>query len=562
MAWLLGYSYRKEITVSNADNSVTWLLIGKTSDAVGEDVDCGGHCLDTFYDLRFTEADGTTIIPHYRDTVVDSGGTKLAIVAIKNTTETTAYMYYGKADASDSSSGTDTFGTFDNFERGNDGDAIGGNWTIVTGDVDISTDHAFSGTRCMKLIGGATVPDVTIPQTAGTAYAIRFRLWKEDASQFYFRHGDGTERINFRIDADEDIETYNGAYQDTGHNLTAGQWELIELTDINHSTPKYDLWLNGSKIADDADTWENAAYSNVIGFTGNNVATTESYIDDLIVYKWSVTPQSFAFGNEVHLNITVDIDALLQDTDTSTVAIDAYIQATDNTTITVDALLAALGSATVDVDALLRDIVTSTIDLDAYIQQTDTTTIDIDALIAQLRDTTIDIDALIASLINTTIDIDSLLQSTVSTTITIDCYIGELDHEIVDGEYLSDVTRINRVLFVGKDENDNAIYSLEDDDTDLGQKGEVFQITRDTSITTQAAADLISAAKERKQAIFEDLGYIKVQPNCAQQMYDVITIVDSTCGVSRTYRVIGITLEYDTMSAPSKTEQVIKLGNV
>lgn len=112
MGWLNGWAYRKKITVTNASADYqTMVLIGKTSDAVGEDVDCNGHVLDNFHDLRFTATDGTTLVDHWRESVVDSGGTKLAIVHVENNgvPDTTLYMYYGKADAPDVSSGADTF---------------------------------------------------------------------------------------------------------------------------------------------------------------------------------------------------------------------------------------------------------------------------------------------------------------------------------------------------------------------------------------------------------------------------------------------------------------------
>ena len=69
MAWLSNYSYRKSITLSRASGAVTnyqmKLLVGESSGATGEDVDCGGLCLSTFNDIRFTKSDGTTLLDYW-----------------------------------------------------------------------------------------------------------------------------------------------------------------------------------------------------------------------------------------------------------------------------------------------------------------------------------------------------------------------------------------------------------------------------------------------------------------------------------------------------------------
>ena len=48
MGWLGGWTYRKSITLSRASGAVTAyqmrLLVGQSSGASGEDVDCGNLC--------------------------------------------------------------------------------------------------------------------------------------------------------------------------------------------------------------------------------------------------------------------------------------------------------------------------------------------------------------------------------------------------------------------------------------------------------------------------------------------------------------------------------------
>ena len=136
MAWLSGYSYRKSIQLSRASGAVSnyqmKLLLGESSGAIGEDVDCGGHCLSTFNDIRFTTSDGTTMLDYWIESVTGTTPNQLATIWIEfdsiGTGATTFYMYYGKADAAAASNGDNTFSFFDDFP----GSSIDTNkWNVV-----------------------------------------------------------------------------------------------------------------------------------------------------------------------------------------------------------------------------------------------------------------------------------------------------------------------------------------------------------------------------------------------------------------------------------------------
>ncbi|MFA5324089.1 MAG: DUF2341 domain-containing protein [Smithella sp.] len=126
MAWLDGYNYRKSVTLSRASGAVSnyqmKLLLGESSGATGEDVDCGGLCLSNFNDLRFTAADGETLLDYWIESITGTTPNQLATVWIEfdsiGVSATTFYMYYGNAAAPSVSSGADTFIVFDDFERG------------------------------------------------------------------------------------------------------------------------------------------------------------------------------------------------------------------------------------------------------------------------------------------------------------------------------------------------------------------------------------------------------------------------------------------------------------
>jgi len=127
MAWVSGWSYRKQATVTNASADYqTKILVGASSGASGEEVDCGWNCKSDFSDLRFTGSDGTTLLDYWIENITGTTPNQLATVWVQNdaTPSTTCYMYYGKADATAVSNGANTFIKFDDFEWANNDDPI------------------------------------------------------------------------------------------------------------------------------------------------------------------------------------------------------------------------------------------------------------------------------------------------------------------------------------------------------------------------------------------------------------------------------------------------------
>jgi hypothetical protein len=174
MAWLSGYSYRKSITLSRASGAVTnyqmKLLVGESSGASGEDVDCNSHCATDFDDLRFTTSDETTLLDYWIESVSGTTPNQLATVWIEfnsiGTGATTFYMYYGNSGASAATSGTNTFPFFDDF---NDSSLNGSLWTDLGGSTEGSgTIVCTANSTDVHGIQGKTF--------FGTTYATRARL--------------------------------------------------------------------------------------------------------------------------------------------------------------------------------------------------------------------------------------------------------------------------------------------------------------------------------------------------------------------------------------------------
>src|SRR3989304_4967851 len=213
-------------------------------------------------------------------------------------------MYYGKADASAVSSGANTFIVFDDFERGANGDAVGGAWTVVAGAVQISTEQAYGGTRCGKILGGATYAIATIPVTSSDNIAIRCRTLKETAALQSIQHSDGGGSgwgLAFRFEVDEDLSIYDGASYVVKGTGTADTWQLFELNNFVWASATCDLWLENVQKADNADiSYAEATYANKFAVSGfSNAAGVDWYIDDLIVRNYRTTEPAWgSWGGE------------------------------------------------------------------------------------------------------------------------------------------------------------------------------------------------------------------------------------------------------------------------
>ena len=107
---LTGWGFRKEITITNesADCQIRFTVHRSTGADAGYVVYVGTKCEDDYDDIRFTAADGTTLLPYW----IESSDSNTAYIWVKTNGETTMYLCYGNASASAVSSGADTFDVF------------------------------------------------------------------------------------------------------------------------------------------------------------------------------------------------------------------------------------------------------------------------------------------------------------------------------------------------------------------------------------------------------------------------------------------------------------------
>lgn len=278
-------------------------------------------CQDDFDDIRFTASDGTTEIDYYipPESITASSNCTVwvefdSIVASPG--NSTFYMYYGNSTVSTTSSGSNTFIEFEDFEWGSDGDPLtddGGSvdWSDYgAGNHKISDTIAYGGTRSAKFEGHDLRPRAYMPVTASNNIAIRCYFYKETGTtDFRWLHGDGTNRMHVTLDVTEDIEWYGtGGLQDTGDNCAADDWELIEFCDFQWdiATESFDTYLNDSKIQDDADMEVDSDMSDVFEFFGENTAGQDTWIDNVIVRKYaSPEPTWCSWGEEESYTVEI-----------------------------------------------------------------------------------------------------------------------------------------------------------------------------------------------------------------------------------------------------------------
>jgi hypothetical protein len=249
-------------------------------------------CKADFSDIRFTTSDGLTLLDYWIENI--TGNTALvwvefdSIPASPGTAE--FFLYWGNPAAVDNSNGPATFIAFDDFERGINGDPIGGAWTVTTGVAQISTDHPWGGTRCAKLVADAAGTRITIPRAVGTDFAIRVRIYKEDATTgFYpFMHGDGVDQFGTRINNNESEDYSDGGFVASGFFLTPDIWVLQEINNLNHTTNKFDWYEEGVPLKLGAGVNVGAGWANVYGVASLDVAAGhDAYIDNVIIRQWT-----------------------------------------------------------------------------------------------------------------------------------------------------------------------------------------------------------------------------------------------------------------------------------
>jgi len=121
---LSGFKYRKSVFIKNSGDEILYnyqikLSMGESELVKNVDLNCSGKTLADFKDIRFTAADAETPLSYYLESVEGTSGSRTAVFWVKipqiPKEGVTVYLYYGNADAEDSSNPNKTFDFFEDF---------------------------------------------------------------------------------------------------------------------------------------------------------------------------------------------------------------------------------------------------------------------------------------------------------------------------------------------------------------------------------------------------------------------------------------------------------------
>ena len=110
MGWLTGWSYRRPVTITNTQaNDLTDYQVLVTVDTAS--LIAAGKMKDDGGDIRFTDTDGTTLLPYWVEGPINAADTKIwvKVPSIPANGTKTIYLYYGNPNAVSESSIADTF---------------------------------------------------------------------------------------------------------------------------------------------------------------------------------------------------------------------------------------------------------------------------------------------------------------------------------------------------------------------------------------------------------------------------------------------------------------------
>lgn len=230
--WLNGWSYRVPVSIDNSTGSALTDYQVKVSlnSNIWQNVNADGS------DIRFTALDGSTLLPYWIETWTYGSASDIwvKVPSVEAGSTGTIYMYYGNANATDNSSGTNTFEFFDDFESGlnpGPGTAPNSGWQDLT-DIPVPTSDATIAVYNDKLyvFGGYGIDHVILNITY--EYDPSTGIWASKANM-------PTERWGMIA-----VE-FNGLIYVFGGTANSGVTRAVEVYD-----PAEDSWTTRASLPD------------------------------------------------------------------------------------------------------------------------------------------------------------------------------------------------------------------------------------------------------------------------------------------------------------------------
>lgn len=305
---LSGWSKRKVVTADNSGGSA------QTDFQVKVDVTYDADMQADFDDIRFTANDGTTELDYFLESYTASTSAVfwVEVPSVAADTTTTFLMQYGNGAVSTTSSGSDTFIFFDDFETFTGWSDYG------TGTFSQSSDFAYQGTY-------SGIKDTANDPNGGTK-AIGSTVGRDVMFEFFaYRDSGYSGGATTRLGIEDD--SYNGYSLNVNHGgevvqvdkRTAGAGSANNSTAIGDSLK--DAWFIGQLEFDNSSVTArvlDTSYSSYASTSYSDTTTTsfttvairggyEYYLDLARIRKVASVTPSISTGSEQTIATTAQV---------------------------------------------------------------------------------------------------------------------------------------------------------------------------------------------------------------------------------------------------------------
>jgi Domain of unknown function (DUF2341) len=274
---------RKSVRVENVD------AVSYTDAVVQLFVDYDSDMQADFEDLRFTEDDGTSVIPHWIGSSTDSTRAEVwvKVPSLPSESVSTVFMYYNNPTATSSSSIDDTFIAADDFEDDDIAEYSG-----QTGLFNVGTALAYDGTYGLDNagqttsranLGGIFRLDQTVSQgetfrfsqyvdTTGTSDEVCTKFGVQSPGTANDNYAvcvelAGTDRIVLVKDAVENDSSGGATTLDTANSTFTTGWYVFGVAWGTDDTINVTMYNSGGGVVDTLSATDSSYTSGGIGFT-------------------------------------------------------------------------------------------------------------------------------------------------------------------------------------------------------------------------------------------------------------------------------------------------------
>lgn len=299
--WQNDFQYRKSITLHNSNSSgltnyqIRLLVHQGTGTDNGSNIYLNNKVLSNFNDIRFTPADGETLLDYWIESINAGVATVwIEVHSIQPVGTTQLFIYYGNSGANSQSNGFAVFPFFDNFDQ----NGIS-NWIASTEDLD-HADEIGNQNQTINTTYYVSSPNSAHMRTYASCLTGPFNGVKS-----LITSSPNLSSGSYVVDFDVKLQITGFRFSTTGVQRTRVR--------INGSEQFYDeISCNGSNCTAEGD-WSHEAFTlsntaiNSIALVGDSYdcANGNTFYDNLRIRNYTSTePQIIGMGQEELLHIS------------------------------------------------------------------------------------------------------------------------------------------------------------------------------------------------------------------------------------------------------------------